>query len=300
MNLAGVNGSIAVSKTEGRGSNPWRGAKYIALLLTFVTCFAAAHEPKKKQKKKKVVAAETASYVVYNNTKDAYEYIRDKEKVRPIASVTKLMTAMVALNYDLNLERQLKIQSKVGGTLPRNKGYTREELFSAMLVRSDNSAAETLASDFPGGREAFIREMNKYANYIGMQNTNFDDPTGLSASNTSTATDVAAMVAHAAKYTLIRETSTKKQIEIDTHYKRKIRKLVLNNTNKPVLFNFDDIVVSKTGFTSRAGYCLALAVERNNQRYSVVILGSRNKQARINKAEDILHHHIAYKDVDIN
>jgi D-alanyl-D-alanine endopeptidase (penicillin-binding protein 7) len=260
------------------------------LLLAFVSCFSFAHEPKKK--KQKSLAIQDASYLVYNDTKSTYEYEKNIDRVRPIASVTKLMTAMVALNYDLNMNRELKIQSKVGGTLPRSGKYTRHELFSAMLVRSDNSAAETLASDYPGGREAFIKEMNKFSNYIGMKNTNFDDPTGLSATNTSTATDVAMMIAKAAQYTLIRETSTKKQIEIETQYKRKIRKLILNNTNKPVLFSFDDIVVSKTGFTSRAGYCLGLAVERNGQRYSVVILGSRNKQARISKAEDILYNHI--------
>jgi len=319
MSLAGVNGSIAVSKTEGWGSNPWRGAKYFALLLAFVTCFSFSHEVNRNHVHKKAVAqkvhkkkvqkktakkdtrkakqarqvvTDPLSYLVFNNGLRTLEYTKNVETVRPIASVTKLMTAMVALNYDLDLSRKLSIQSKVGGSLPRNRMYTREELLSAMLVKSDNSAAETLASDYPGGRSVFIQEMNKFSRVIGMQHTNFDDPTGLSASNTSTALDVAAMVAKAAQYTMIRETSTKQQIEIDTYGKKKMRKLVLNNTNRPVLFNFDDIVVSKTGFTTRAGFCLALAVERNGQRYSVVILGSNNKQSRISKAEDILKNHI--------
>ena len=299
MNLAGVNGSIAVSKTEGRGSNPWRGAKYLFLLLAFVSSFSFAHE--KKRKIKPAVRTDNISYLVYNNTKNVNEYTRNIDTIRPIASVTKLMTAMVTLNYDLNMSRHLKINSKVGGTLPRNRSYTREELLNAMLVRSDNSAAETLANDYPGGRKAFIQEMNRFSVYNSMVNTNFEDPTGLSSSNTSNAADVALMIAKAAQYTFIREISTKKQIEIDTYYKNKTRKLVLNNTNRPILFGFEDIVVSKTGFTSAAGFCLGLAVERNGQRYSVVILGTNNVQARIAKAQDILNNHITteeQKDID--
>lgn len=295
MSLAGVNGSITVSKTGGRGSNPWRGAKYMFVLLAFVSSFSFAHT--KHKRVKPAVRSDNISYLVYNNTKHVNEYTRNIEMKRPIASVTKLMTAMVTLNYDLDMNRTLKINSKVGGTLPRNRSYTREELLNAMLVRSDNSAAETLASDYPGGRSAFIREMNKYSIYNGMSDTNFEDPTGLSSNNVSTASDVALMIAKAAQYTFIREISTKKQVEIDTPYKNKVRKLVLNNTNKPVLFAFEDIVVSKTGFTNAAGFCLGLAVERNGQRYSIVILGTNNVNARIAKAHDILVNHISSEEV---
>lgn len=299
MNLAGVNGSIAVSKTEGRGSNPWRGAKYLVLLLAFVSCFSYGKETKRKVKP--VVKQHSISYLVYNYTKNTNIYSKNIEQVRPIASVTKLMTAMITLNYDLDLNRKLKINSRVGGTLPRNKRYTREELLNAMLVRSDNSAAETLASDYPGGRQAFIRDMNRFATYNNMQNTNFDDPTGLSASNTSTALDLASMISKAAQYTFIREISTKKQVEIDVPHKKTQRKLILNNTNRPILFGFEDIVISKTGFTSKAGFCLGLAVERNGQRYAVVILGTNNVNTRIATAQDILNNHITVeeeKDID--
>jgi len=262
--------------------------------LAFVSCFSYGHE--KRKKVKPAVHHSEISYLVYNDTKNVNVYSRNIEQVRPIASVTKLMTAMVTLNYDLNLDRKLKINSKVGGTLPRNKQYTREELLNAMLVRSDNSAAETLASDYPGGRQAFIRDMNKFATYNNMKSTNFDDPTGLSANNISTATDLAAMISKAAQYTFIREISTKKQVEIDVPYKKVHRKLVLNNTNRPILFGFEDIVVSKTGFTSRAGFCLGLAVERNNQRYAIVILGTNNVKTRIATAQDILNNHITIEE----
>lgn len=289
MNPASVNGSTMVSKTTRRGSNPWRGA--IILVLSFFIICANA-EAKQKQKKKKISYQDHTSVLLYNQTKNSHEYGKQINVTRPIASVTKLMTAMVALEYDSNLKRELKINSNVGGTLPRSRSYTRHELFSAMLVRSDNSAAETLARDYPGGRKEFINRMNSLAFELRMPNTTFDDPTGLSANNTSTAIDIATLVSNAAQHTLIRETSTKKQIEIETYFKKKIRKLVLNNTNKPVLFEFNEIVVSKTGFTSRAGYCLALSVEKNGQKYSIVILGARDKFDRIKKVEDVMYNHI--------
>jgi D-alanyl-D-alanine endopeptidase (penicillin-binding protein 7) len=251
------------------------------------------HKAKHAQvKKEKHARVENTSVLVFNTTKSTHEYSKMTNVVRPIASVTKLMTAMVALNYDKNMERHLNINSPVGGSLPRNRSYSRYELLNAMLVKSDNSAAETFSTDYPGGRKAFLDEMNRLALEYGMISSHFDDPTGLSIQNTSSAIDVATMVARASEYNLIREISTKKQVEIDTPHKKKTRTIVLNNTNRPVLFEFDSIIVSKTGFTNPAGYCLALAVDKNNQKYSVVILGARDKYDRIRKVEDIMYHHI--------
>jgi len=301
MNPASVNGSTMVSKTTRRGSNPWRGAKlFIGLLMLVSTCaysHSIHHMHRSKHssiKKEKRVTAEKTSVLVFNNTTNTYEYSKLSNAIRPIASVTKLMTAMVALNYDKNMERKININSSVGGSLPRNRPYSRYELLNAMLVKSDNSAAETFSTDYPGGRKAFLEEMNRLSYEYGMISTHFDDPTGLSIKNQSSAIDVATMVEKASKYSLIREISTKKQIEIDTHHKKKIRTIVLNNTNRPVLFEFDSIIVSKTGFTNPAGYCLALAVDKNNQKYSVVILGAHNKYDRIRKVEDIMYNHIKY------
>jgi D-alanyl-D-alanine endopeptidase (penicillin-binding protein 7) len=292
MNLASVNGSTMVSKTTRRGSNPWRGAKFVLGLLMFVSTCAYSHNTHHKHKRAKVVKTEKTSVLVFNNTKNIHEYSKMTNVIRPIASVTKLMTAMVALNYDKNMERHLNINSSVGGSLPRNRSYSRYDLLNAMLVKSDNSAAETFSTDYPGGRKAFLDEMNRLALEYGMISTHFNDPTGLSVENQASAIDVATMVARASEYDLIREISTKKQIEIDTQHKKKIRTIVLNNTNRPVLFEFDSIIVSKTGFTNPAGYCLALAVDKNNQKYSVVILGARDKYDRIRKVEDIMYNHI--------
>lgn len=245
-------------------------------LLLFVLCTNALASP---------------SVLHYDADKQIYKHSKDIDQVRPIASVTKLMTAIVSLNSMTNINEELMLSKRarsVKSSLPKQK-YRRLDLLSAMLVRSDNGAAETLAENYPGGREAFIREMNTTAKSLAMYNTSFSDPTGLSNQNTSTAVDVAKMVSSAGGYGLIRQLSVKKQIEIETKYKKKIRKIVLPNTNRPILVEFDDVIVSKTGFTNPAGYCVALLVQKQNSKDIIVILGANNKKERIKKVEQIMY-----------
>ena len=231
------------------------------------------------------------SVIVYNTAKDRIEYSHNKDAVRPIASVTKIMTAMVALDYDKNLQRTLKLDGRVGSHLPKQT-YNRWQLFQAMLVRSDNAAAETLANDYPGGRSAFIAEMNRQAREWGMVNTRFEDPTGLSANNISTVTEIANMMEISSGYWLIQEVSTRKQVAVEAQFKKRIRTVNLKNTNSPLLFEFDNIVVSKTGFTSQAGFCLGLVVEQKRQQYIIVVLGSQTKQDRKRTVEKVMYNHV--------
>lgn len=228
---------------------------------------------------------------VYNVTRDRVEYAYNSEQVRPIASITKIMTAMVALDHNKDLSRTLKLSTRVASNLPRQT-YNRWQLFQAMLVRSDNAAAETLAEDYPGGREAFIRKMNQQAQQWGMKNTRFEDPTGLSANNISSVDDVANMMETSAGYWLIQEISTRKQIAVETQFKKKIRTVSLNNTNSPLLFEFDNIIVSKTGLTSKAGWCLGLVVEQKRQQFVIVVLGEPTKQERIRTIQKIMYNHV--------
>lgn len=210
---------------------------------------------------------------------------------RPIASVTKLMTAMVALDYSTDMKKQLKLVRKVKSSLPP-KTYTRGELFEAMLIRSDNAAAETIASDYPGGRESFIRDMNIRAMMLNMHNTKFNDPSGLSPYNVSTASEISNMVIEASNYNTIKNISVKKHTMIETKYKKKVRKIVLNNTNRRVLFQFDNVIVSKTGFTNPAGYCVAIMVEQNNRKHAIVILGAKNSKERVDTVKEIMYNNI--------
>ena len=134
--------------------------------------------------------------------------------------------------------------------------------------------------------------MNKHAFSFGMISTHFDDPTGLSSGNRSTAIDVATMVNEAGSYKLIRAISVQKQVIIDAKFKKKVRKIVLPNTNTHILVEFDSVVVSKTGFTNPAGFCVALMVEEKGSQRIIVVLGADNKYDRIKKVE-----HVIYNDV---
>ena len=235
------------------------------------------------------------SVVLYNVTQHKLEMSRNANQVRSIASITKLMTAMVTLDYDKDLSRKLMLSKSVHSHLPRQL-YTREQLLNAMLVKSDNAAAETLAEDYPGGRTAFVAAMNRYSFMWGMPNTQFSDPAGLGVFNVSTAHEVAELVHTASGYWFIREASSKKQVAIETKYKKKIRTIRLDHTSGPLLLTFDNVLVSKTGLTNAAGWCVGLYAEHKKQEYIVVVLGSRNKQARLNTVKDIRYNHI----VDIN
>lgn len=249
--------------------------RHLILTLLFVLGTAHAREP---------------SVYVYNITADRVEYQRNSTEYRPIASVTKLMTAMVALDHSKDLFRQLEHRPTVKSNLPRGS-YTRQELFNAMLVRSDNGAAETLAADYPGGRKEFIWRMNQQAKEWGI-NATFRDPTGLDAHNMATAGDIGTMVAYAAGYWVIRDASVQKTVMFERRFKKRLKKIELNNTNRPLLMEFDEIIVSKTGFTNPARYCVALVVETNHQQRAIVVLGAPNKSRRIDTVQDIMYNHV--------
>ena len=228
---------------------------------------------------------------VYNQTLDTIVLNQNYNVTRPIASITKLMTAIVALDHDVGLVRKLKLSNRAGSYLPPGQ-YTRRQLFDAMLVRSDNAAAETLAEDYPGGRTAFLRAMNRRATELKMSSTRFQDPSGLNRNNTGTAGDVGTLVIAAGAYPLIREISVQRQVHIESHFKQRIRIIALPNTNQPVLFSFDNIQISKTGFTNPAGWCVALLVEKNKQTFAVVVLGTENKARRLDTVRDLMYNHI--------
>jgi D-alanyl-D-alanine endopeptidase (penicillin-binding protein 7) len=235
------------------------------------------------------------SVLLYNVTQHRIEMSRAADQVRSIASITKVMTAMVALDYDKDLSRKLMLSKRVHSHLPRQL-YTREQLLKAMLVKSDNAAAETLAEDYPGGRSAFVARMNHQAALWELHHTNFVDPSGLGVFNTSTARDVADMMHVASGYWLIQEISGQKHVALETKFRKRIRTINLEHTSGPLLFAFDSVLVSKTGLTTAAGWCVGMVVKQNNQQYIVVVLGAKNKKERLNTVKDIRYNHV----VDIN
>lgn len=231
------------------------------------------------------------SILVYNKTTNTTILAQGVDTVRPVASITKLMTAMITLDYDKDLSRLVMLSNRVPSSLPRQP-YTRLDLINAMLIRSDNAAAETLAEDYPGGRVEFIKRMNQQAKDWDILHTHFEDASGLGSQNTSTAVDISNIIITASSYWLINDTSIKKQALIEAKIKNKIKRIILPHTNSQMLLEFDNIVTTKTGFTNPAGWCIALLIKHNGQEFVVVVLGSKNKLERRKLVEKVMHTHI--------
>lgn len=255
--------------------------KKLFLLLVLVACTAQARVKP---------AAGPESVLVLNVSTGRVEYERNADKVRSIASITKLVTAMVTLDHDRDLDKKLLLNNRVGTKLVRTY-YTRRQLLEAMLINSDNAAAETLAEDFPGGRAAFVSMMNWYAKNWELPNTHFADPSGLSPFNVSTAYEVADLIHTASGYWLVQDIGTKKQQMLETRHKQKIRKIQLQHTSGKML-EFDNVVISKTGLTSAAGWCVAMVVGKYRKEFAIVILGAKNKDARYNTVKNIMYNHV--------
>jgi len=251
-------------------------------LLVFLV-FKSADAKPRTEKRKAVETYGTLSVMVTNVTDGTVVRGQNIDQIRALASMTKLMTAMVALDHDINMQRKLYLSSKAGSRMPKRE-YTRGELFHMLLIKSDNAAAETLAADYPGGRERFIRDMNIRAEMMGMYSTHFDDPSGLSSGNLSTASDVTQMLIASAYYPDIREISTKKSAAILTQVKRKNRVVVLHNTNTAIL---------------SAGFCVAILVEKSkgdNVYYeAIVVMGARNSAQRVDAVKRVV-----YNDIILN
>ena len=191
------------------------------------------------------------------------------EQVRPIASISKLMTAMVVLDANQDLEESIG-------------QYTRHQLLQLALVKSDNVAAQTLCDNYPHGKDQCVRAMNMKARALGLDNTHFLEPTGLSIFNVSTAKELVVMVQEAQKYSEIVDASKSSQVKI----KIKKKWLIFNNTN-PIIGKRHNFIVSKTGYIRASGGCIVMMLDTDIGRRIVVVLGSKNTHTRIPEAEFI-------------
>ena len=192
---------------------------------------------------------------------------------RSIASISKLMTVLVVLDAKQNLKEILE----------KN---TREDTIQLALVRSDNHAADLLCTHYLGGRNECIKAMNLKAASLGMIDTHFVEPTGLSVFNVSTANDLVKLVITVSKYEEVRKAAVSPQVKI--HLKKKW--LIFNNTN-PIIGKKYNFIVSKTGYIRASGGCIALMVDTDIGRRIVVVLGSKNTHTRIPEAEFIFENY---------
>ena len=229
---------------------------------------------------------------LYNQTQDQVVAEKNSHQVRPFASITKLMTAMIVIDQDWNWERRLQLSKLAGSRLPTGR-YTRGELLRALLINSDNAAAETFAADYPGGRSAFLHAMNQRAWNLGMYSTQFQDPSGLSSGNVSNAGDLGTMIRAAGEYSIIRDISTQSHVAVETHSRKRTRIMELNNTNGRALGMIDNVRVGKTGFTNPAGFCIGMQVEQQGEVYLIVVLGAKNSAKRLDLVKNLLYNHTA-------
>lgn len=204
---------------------------------------------------------------------------KDVDTVRPIASITKVMTVLTVMDAKQDLTQYISYN--------KSMRFTRQELIELAMVRSDNHAADLLCKHYLGGYGNCIGDMNMNAQRWGLTHTSFVDSTGLLPGNTSTAQDLLKLLQIAEQNYLIVDAATKTQVEI----KVKKKWLIFKQTN-PLVGHKHEFVVTKTGTTNAAGGCIILTVKTERGLRRVVVLGSKNGRTRIPEAEFI------YKNVD--
>lgn len=209
----------------------------------------------------------------------------DIYEILPIASISKLMVGLLASEQPLDEELDIPTSRQVQSSIPRNiTKLSRKKLLTLALVKSDNLAAQVLCENIPD----CVDNMNNRANDIGMYNTHYVEPTGLSSQNISTANDLLKLMLTVSDNEVITELSRMPTAEISTDGKP----IKVRNTNP--LTNKFDIVLSKTGFTNPAGGCLVMIINSPMGQRIFILLGSRNARTRIPDMERLV------KDLDSN
>ena len=191
---------------------------------------------------------------------------RNADQQRSIASITKLMTAMIVLDAGQDLDETIN-------------GSTRRDLLKLMLVKSNNQAADLLCENYPSGRSGCITAMNFKAWNLGLRDTHYADPSGLNVMNVSTAEELVKIVIASSKYPEVVEAQNTAQCKI----KKKKQYFTFNNTNPLVATK--DFIVSKTGYIRASGGCIVMMLDTANGIRTVVLLGSKNTKTRIPEAK---------------
>jgi D-alanyl-D-alanine endopeptidase (penicillin-binding protein 7) len=261
-----------------------RHSRAFALLLSLILASAmstASEDDSKFSDLKGSPKLKSASALVLDASGNVI-YGKDVDTVRPIASITKLMTAMVTLDADLNLDETITITSDdrdrirlTGSRLKYGAKLSRRELIQLALMSSENRAASALGRTYPGGLPAFIEAMNAKAMSLGMNNTRFADPAGLRAENVSTASDLARMITAADSYSMISQATTMKRADVRPY--SGAGPLTYGNTNRLLRNTSWDIDLSKTGYINEAGRCLVMQANIEGEEVSIVLLNSFGK-----------------------
>lgn len=224
-------------------------------------------------------------------------YEKDADIARPMASISKVMTAMVVLDAGLDMREELILEpedfigpKRASSRLKSGDRLNRAEMLLMSLMKSENPAAKSLARNYPGGYNAFIRAMNRKAQELGMTTAYFGDPTGLDKRNVASSNDLVKMVRAAGNYDVIRRFSTTKSYDFYVaNYSSGNRTYKANNTSSLVRSGNYPIGISKTGFINEAGRCVVMETRVNNRPAIIVILGANSSATRWGDAKNILN-----------
>ena len=215
-------------------------------------------------------------------------YEKNSQEVRPIASITKLMTALVVTEAGQDMSEMLEITEAdidrlkfSSSRLSVGARLSRADMLHLALMSSENRAANALGRYYPGGLAAFVRAMNDKARALGMRQTQFVEPTGLSSDNVSSPRDLVKLLARTKTQPLIHQYTTQGQYSVQVG---RGRELLFNNTNRLVKNSNWDILVSKTGFINEAGECLVMLTRIEDRDVAIVLLNSNGRYSRIGDA----------------
>ena len=230
--------------------------------------------------------------LVYDERDNAVIFERHAQQVMPVASLSKLMTAMVVLDAGQPMDEEITITKEDKDRIRYSRSrlrtgmrFTRKDLLLIALVASENRAALALARSYPGGTGAFVNAMNSKVQRLGLSKTHFSDPAGLHNDNESTAYDMLQIVKAASGYFMIRDFTTQTRdsiINLKTG-----RKVEFGNTNRLVKQDSWPVTLSKTGFTDDAGNCLVMQTEINARPVIIVLLDSWGKLSKYGDANRI-------------
>lgn len=246
----------------------------IASILLAFSCAAQAGTP----------ALNSRYAAVYDMTNQQFVLEKNADTPAPMASITKVLTAMVALDAKPDMSETLTVTSNDVDTL-KNSGsrvrvgteMSRKDMLHLALMSSENRAASALSYNYPGGHDAFINAMNQKARSLGMTQTSVADSTGLNPRNHSTARDLVKMVMAADDYAPITRFTTTQGYDLPVGS----RTLTYRNSNPLVGKPNWDIELSKTGFTREAGRCIVLKIAAAGKEYAVALMGSQSSGARL-------------------
>jgi serine-type D-Ala-D-Ala endopeptidase (penicillin-binding protein 7) len=273
--------SINRTSPSAAGRLPIRALASLFLgFLAFQATAKNTGEPKLK----------SSSVLIVDQSDSSVLYSRNSDVAAPIASITKLMTALVVLDAKQPLDEPIQItaadrdfQKSSFSRLTVGTTLTRGDLMHLALMSSENRAAHTLGNNYPGGMPAMVAAMNAKAKALGMINAHFVDPTGLSSQNVASPDDLSKLVIAASKNSTIREYSTDRNYAVRVHK----RLVEFRNTDNLVANPRWNIIVQKTGYIAEAGKCLVMAAVIEGRSVVIVLLDSFGKYTRVADAQRV-------------